>query len=148
MSRYRSLDAAGSHAQAVPLEADARRLIRLAGWGVFLWFVVALAIRFSPPWLFGRGVWTLLLFAGAIPSGWGTVWLTRKLFGLNRSELVAASALASAAAMLCDGIAFTWSGLYGPETRDVVPAAAFILWGVAWILVAAFRQARPQANRD
>jgi hypothetical protein len=50
--------------------------------------------------------------------------------------------LASATAIICDGISLTWSTLYGPETKDLVPVAAVLLWGVGHILFAAFIWAR------
>lgn len=121
---------------------DGGRLILLAGWGVVLWLLVALTIRIAPPVLFERGAWTALLFAGALPNAWLTIWLTRRLFSLSAVQIVPATAIASAAAMLCDGVGLTWTTLYGPGTKDLVPAAALLLWGVAWILVAALIEAR------
>ncbi|HLM52154.1 MAG TPA: hypothetical protein VK325_00830 [Pseudoxanthomonas sp.] len=114
----------------------------IAGWGMFLWLIVALAIRIAPPVLFERGAWTALLFASALPNAWITIRLTRRLFSLAPWQIVPAAACASAAAMLLDGVALTWTTLYGPENKDLVPAAAMLLWGVAWILVFAFVESR------
>lgn len=122
-------------ASATPLSP--RQAATLAAWGVLLWFAVALFIRWAPPALFGRGVATALLFAAAAPIAWVSIWATQRVAALRPDQLVAGAALASAAAMFCDGIALTWSSLYGPGT-DLVPAAAWLLWGVAAILTAAF----------
>jgi len=117
-----------------------RQAAILVAWGVLLWFVVALFIRWAPPVLFGRGVATALLFAAAAPIAWVSIWVTQRVALLRPDQLVAGAALASAAAMFCDGIALTWSSLYGLGT-DLVPAAAWLLWGVAAILTAAFATA-------
>ena len=117
-----------------------RQAATLIAWGVLLWFAVALFIRWAPPALFGRGLATALLFVAAAPIAWLTIWATRRIASLRPDQLVAGAALASAAAMFCDGIALTWSSLYGLGT-DLVPAAAWLLWGVAAILTAAFATA-------
>ncbi len=122
---------------ALSAQLSSRQVAILVTWGVLLWFAVAMFIRYAPPALFGRGIATSLLFAAALPIAWVTIWVTRRVASLGPNQLVAASALASAAAMLCDGIALTWSSLYGSGT-DLVPAAAWLLWGVGAILVAAF----------
>jgi hypothetical protein len=121
---------------------SARQLAIVIAWGVLLWFVVALLIRIAPRVVFDRGVLTVLLFSTGLPNAWLTVWLTRRLASLSPHQLVPATAIACAAAMLCDGMALTWTTLYGPETKDLVPAAALLLWGVAHILIAAFVTAR------
>lgn len=46
--------------------------------------------------------------------------------------------------MLCDGIALTWTPLYGTG-RDLAPVGAWLLWVVALTIVAAFGMARPGA---
>jgi len=132
-------------AAAVPLSPS--QAAALATWGVFLWFAAALLIRWAPPVLFGRGTWTVLLFAAALPNAWLTMWATQRLLSLRADQLVPAAALAAAAAMFCDGVALTWTTLYGPETKDLVSAAALLLWGVAAILVAAFVAAHRDGPR-
>lgn len=122
---------------AYPASLSPRQAATLVAWGVLLWFAVALFIRWAPPALFGRGVATALLFAAAAPIAWATIWVTGRVASLRPDQLVAGAALASAAAMFCDGVALTWSSLYGSGT-DLVPAAAWLLWGVAAILTAAF----------
>ena len=128
-----------------PASLSPRQAAILVGWGVLLWFAVALFIRWAPPVLFGRGVATALLFAAAAPIAWASVWATQWVASLRPDQLVAGAALASAAAMFCDGIALTWSSLYG-SGADLVPAAAWLLWGVAAILTAAFAAAHRQSG--
>ena len=130
-----------AHASSASLSP--RQAALLVAWGVLLWFVAALFIRWAPPALFGRGMATALLFAAAVPIAWASIWATQRVASLRPDQLVAGAALASAAAMFCDGIAFTWSPLYGLD-KDLVPAAAWLLWGVATILTAAFATAHRQ----
>ena len=126
---------------ASPASISPRQAAILVVWGVLLWFLVALFIRWAPPALFGRGLATALLFAAAAPIAWALIWVTQRVASLRPDQLVAGAALASAAAMFCDGVALTWSSLYGSGT-DLVPAAAWLLWGVAAIIIAAFAVAR------
>ncbi len=108
-----------------------------------LWFVAALFIRQTASTaLFARGPATALLFAAAWPIAWLAVRATRRLAALTAAQLVPGLALASAAAMLCDGIGITWTTLYGPRGADLAPPAAWLLWGVATILISAFASAR------
>lgn len=123
-----------------PAALSPRQVLILVAWGVLLWFMVALFIRWASPVLFERGAATALLFAAAALIAWATVWAKQRVASLRPDQLVAGAALASAAAMFCDGIALTWSSLYGSGT-DLVPAAAWLLWGVAAILIAAFATA-------
>jgi len=125
---------------ALSASLSPRQAAILVAWGVLLWFSVGLFIRWAPPVLFERGVATALLFAAAAPIAWVSIWATQRVASLRPVQLVAVAALASAAAMFCDGIALTWSSLYGLGT-DLVPAAAWLLWGVAAILTAAFATA-------
>ena len=138
-----STPSATTPAETVPQDTlGIRQVTILAAWGVLLWLLVALLIRAAPPTLFDRGAWTVLLFVAALPNAWLTVWLTRRLVALQPRQLVPGVAVSCAAAMLCDGIALTWTTLYGPEDKDLVPVAAFLLWGVALILLAAFAASR------
>lgn len=139
--------AQASRPSAIAVPLGPGQAAALAAWGVFLWFVAALLIRWAPPVLFARGAWTALLFVAALPNAWLTIWVTRRLFSLRADQLVPAAALACAAAMFCDGVALTWTTLYGPGTKDLVPVAALLLWGVAAILIAAFVVAHRDARR-
>lgn len=113
------------------------QIATLAGWGVVLWLIVALAIRAAPGLLFDRGWPTVALFALAPLNAWLTIGLTRRLFSLDPRQIVPAAVIASAAAMLCDCVALTWTTLYGPGTKDLTPVGALLLWGVANILIVA-----------
>ncbi len=118
------------------------QIVILVAWGLVFWLIAALVIRFAPPSLFAGGAPTVLLFAATVLVAWPSVWITRRLPALRPDQLVAGAALASAAAMLCDGIGLTWSSLYAPAGPAPLASAAWLLWGVGWILLTAFLTAR------
>lgn len=109
---------------------------RLAASGVALWLLFALLIRFSiSAGLFGSAAASVLLFIAAIPLAWPMIWLCRHTAGLTPEQVVPGVAVASAAALLCDGVALTWApSLYGPDAASILPVVAWLLWGVGVIL--------------
>ena len=111
-----------------------------SAWGVLLWFAAAMAIRFAPDTMFARGTAIACAFAAALPLGWLAVWATRRIASLSPAQVLPGVVIACASAMLCDGIGFTWTSIYGADHPDLVPAAAWLLWGVAIILVIAICQ--------
>jgi hypothetical protein len=121
------------------------QIVSIAAWATLLWFAAALFIRWIPIAYFGRGALTILLFIAAIPVGWATVWATRRAARLKREQLLGGVALGCAIAVLLDGIALTWTQLYGHAGDDLVPAAAWLLWGIGAILTAAVVMVQ---NRD
>ncbi len=124
-----------------------RQVAVVTAWGVALWLAAALFIRWAGTTpLFGRGAATAVLFLSAAPIGWLAVGATRRIASLARGQIVPGVAVACAAAMLCDGIGFTWTTLYGPQGANLVPPAAWLLWGVAWILIAAVESAARQRS--
>ncbi len=74
------------------------------------------------------------------------VRLCTRVAALAPGQIVPGVVVASAAALPCDGVALTWTpGLYGPDAASILPAAAWLFWGVglclALALVAAGRRA-------
>jgi hypothetical protein len=127
---------------AFPVRLSPRQITILVVWGVLFWFIAAMFIRLAPAELFSGSAPTALLFAASAPIAWLAVWITRQLASLRHDQIVAGTAIASAAAMLCDGIGLTWSSLYGSLGAVPLAAAAWLLWGVGLILTAAFVAAR------
>ncbi len=90
-----------------------------------------------------RGVASLLLFALTVPLAWGTIWLVQRIAGLKAAQLPAGIAVASAAALLADGVALSWvPSFYGSDAATLLPAAAWLLWGAGLCLTAASIQGR------
>jgi hypothetical protein len=81
----------------------------------------------------------VLLFAVTVPAAWGSVWLAGRVANLRPAQLVPGTAFACAVAMLCDGVALTWApGVYGGASARLALGAAWLLFGVGAILIAAF----------
>lgn len=114
--------------------------------GVIYWFVAALAIRFAIPSGWYGGLAGIALFAGTWLLAWRLVDATVRICRLSPPQLVPGIALVSAVAMLCDGVALTWTDLYGSSAEAVLPAAALLLWGVAACLVTSLLRGRPEQS--
>ncbi|PAX07071.1 hypothetical protein CKY28_13555 [Sphingomonas lenta] len=122
-----------------------RQAAILVAFGLAFWLVAALFIRIAPFDVFGRDVGTILLFAATLPLAWASVRVAERIAALAPDQLLPGVALASAAAMLCDGVGLIWWGLYGDGDR--LPGAAWLLWGVGLILFAAFLDGRRRTVR-
>ena len=119
----------------------------LAALGIALWLLFALLIRYVIPsaW-FGSPVVSPLMFAGAIPGAWLLVRLCRQTAAMTSEQLVPGVAVASMAALLCDGTALTWAPhLYGADAASILPAAAWLFWGAGVCLALAFVMAGRKA---
>ena len=121
-----------------------RQIAILVSFGLVFWLVAALFIRIAPFGVFERGAGTVVLFASSVPVAWLSVGIARWIATLAPAQLVAGVAVASAAAMLCDGVGLIWWSVYGDGDR--LPGAAWLLWGVGLILFAAFLDARRQGS--
>ena len=137
------------HRQRATIHGQLRcgQVTRLAALGIALWLLFALLIRFSiPTGLFGSAAASALLFAAAFPLAWLMIRLCQRIAALTPGQIVPGVAVASAAALPCDGVALTWvPGLYGADAASVLPAAAWLFWGVGVILALALVMARREA---
>jgi len=116
-----------------------RQTASLAALGIVLWFLAALLIRYAgPAGLFDGGLASALLFALTIPAAWLLARLCRRTAGLTPGQLVPGVAVASLAGLLCDAMALTWTpALYGADAAHIVPAVAWLFWGVGFCLALA-----------
>jgi len=122
------------------------QIASLATLGVVLWLLFALLIRYSiPTGLFGNAAASALLFAAAFPLAWLMIRLCRRVAALSPGQVVPGVVVASAAALSCDGLALTWApNLYGPDAASILPAAAWLFWGVGVSLALALAVAEPK----
>jgi len=121
--------------------------VSLMALGVALWLLFALLIRHVMPtgW-FASPTISVLLFAACVPSGWLMVRLCQRAAALKPEQLVPGVAIASAAALPCDGVALTWAPqLYGADAASILPAAAWLFWGAGVCLALAFVMAGRKA---
>ncbi len=133
------------HHQHAEVRGQLRRgqVAILAALGVALWLLFALLIRWSlPTGLFGNPVASVLLFVAAVLLAWLMVRLCTRVAALAPGQTVPGVVVASAAALPCDGVALTWTpGLYGPDAASILPAAAWLFWGVGLCLALALADA-------
>jgi branched-subunit amino acid transport protein AzlD len=123
-------------AQAASVPLSNRQLAIIITFGIIFWLIAALFIRIAPFGLFARGPATIALFMVTMLVAWLPVRLLTLLAALSAPQLVPGVAIASAAAMLLDGVGLIWWPVYGAADR--LPGAAWLLWGVGWILIAAY----------
>ena len=97
--------------------------------GGAFWLLAALYIRWFPRALTDR-YWGAIGFVTALPIGWLSVLVTRRLAGLSRDVLVRGIALASVVAMLIDGVALRWMpSIYASDDTVIRFGSAWLLWG-------------------
>jgi hypothetical protein len=123
---------------------DAGRLLAVGAIGVGFWFLAAMAVRAGTPAGLFDGAAAPVLFALAVPGLWAAVRVTRRAARLRRGQLVEGVAAATAAALVCDGVALRWAPwIYGSaDGSGLLPGAAWILWGAGVGILIAVAEAR------
>jgi hypothetical protein len=123
---------------------------KLAIWvliGVVFWFIAAMMVRFIGTAVFDpKSINMVLLFALSFPFGFASMRLIGFLVGLRGAALFPAMMVITMAATFLDGIAFTWTSLYGLPTESMVYGAAWILWGIGCISLFTFLDSREQKS--
>ena len=123
---------------------------KLAIWvliGVVFWFVAAMMVRFMGTVVFDpKSINMVLLFALSFPVGFASTRLIGFLVKLRGAAFLPAVVVMTMVATFLDGIAFTWTSLYGLPAESMVYGAAWILWGVGCILLFALLDSREQKS--
>jgi hypothetical protein len=105
-------------------------------YGVVLWFLAAMMVRYLGPMGAFEGVALLITYALVIPGTVPFIWLGQRLMGLSTSQLSHAVVVITATALLLDGLAFNFfRSLYGSDLSTVMAGSALILWGAGIGLV-------------
>ena len=103
-------------------------LPRVAVWvsiGVVFWLIAAMMVRvMGTAVLNTEGLSMVLLFALSFPFGFGALRLIGWLVGLRGTAFLPAVVVMTMTVTLLDGIAFTWTGLYGLPLESRVYGAA------------------------
>ena len=112
---------------------------RLTVWvsiGVAFWFIAAMMVRGMGTAVFNiQGLSMVLLFALTFPFGFLSLRLIGWMVGLRGVAFLPAVVVMSMTATLLDGVALTWTKLYGLPLESRVYGAAWILWGVGCIFL-------------
>src|ERR1700735_5679474 len=97
--------------------------------GLGLWLLATLYIHFVPA-AFTSPLHSSLGFLTALPIGWLSIRLVWRCARLDRSQLVAGTALVGAVAMMIDGLALRFfPQVYSGAPEVFRPASAWLLWG-------------------
>jgi hypothetical protein len=108
--------------------------------GVIFWFVAAMIVRIGGEAVFTQNNPLLaLLFVIAFPVTWVFFEITKKLGGINNSELLRPIVIITATATCLDAIAMSaFHQLYSQSFEVAFFGSAMILWGVFIGLVGAY----------
>jgi hypothetical protein len=108
-------------------------------YGALLWFAAAMLVRVIAPMGALEGGARALTYLIVVPGTVPFVIIGRKLAKLVAGQVAAAITIATATALLLDGLAVAWiPWLYGATETHVLAGAAVILWGAGVGLVLGF----------
>lgn len=117
--------------------------------GIALWFAAARLLHaLNAAGILGGGS-GIAVFAAVVPGTAPFVLLLQRLGRLGIDQIVPGYALATLAALACDGVAVTWHpALYGETEAAVRLAAGAVLFGAAVGLALAFALAALLRTRE
>ena len=100
--------------------------------GMIFWFIGALICRWAGAYGAFEGMNRVLLYAALIPGTLPVILLVRRLARLAADTVALGSAIVTAAAIACDGIALVViPDLYDAGIEQTAASGAVILWGGA-----------------
>lgn len=115
------------------------KTLALVAIGLILWFVAAIILRTIAPMGALEGTARAVTYAFVILGTLPCVILTRQLVQLRHNQVVIGIAVATATALLVDGVVVAWFPfVYSAEIRHVANCAAAILWGAGVALALGF----------
>jgi hypothetical protein len=105
-------------------------------YGVILWFLAAMIVRFIGPMGAFEGMALVITYALVIPGTVPFIMIGQKLLGLVKGQIAGSIMVVTATALLLDGIALNFfRGLYGNDPVIIMAGAALIMWGAGVGLV-------------
>jgi hypothetical protein len=132
---------------ASPSHLTARQSTILIAAGIILWFAAALLLQALNTANLLGGTGSMIVYALVIPGTLPFVLLLARIAGLSAPQIVPGYALATLAALFCDGTAVAfWPALYGANDLQVRLAAGAVIWGAAVGLALAFGLARSRTR--
>jgi hypothetical protein len=107
-------------------------------YGVMGWFAAAMMLRFLAPVTFGIAGLHLLMLLFAAALAYPTILMGAWLTGLPMHRMLGPTAVLTAAAAFCDGLAITYAPeIYGGTGPNLAWSGAAILFGISWIMIVA-----------
>ena len=107
--------------------------------GAALWGFAAIILRIAAPMGALEGSARAITYALLVPITWPFVGMVRTAVKLRRDQIFAGVAIATATALLTDGIVVAYfPAIYGGTLPQVTNCAAAILWGAGVGMVLAF----------
>jgi hypothetical protein len=118
-------------------------IIRSVIYGLIFWFLAAMIVKFMAPF-FDGGIYNALVLAVSIPISWLSIPISLMVTQAPPTMTVKVNAIGIIAATFADGLGITFAPdlLYAGKSLATQNGAAFILWGVGWILLFAFLRER------
>jgi hypothetical protein len=118
-------------------------IIRSVIYGLIFWFFAAMFVKFMAPF-FDGGLFNAIILAVSIPLSWLTIPVSLMVTQAPPILAVKVNTIAIIAATFADGLGITFAPdlLYAGKTLATQNGAAFILWGICWILLFAFLRER------
>ena len=113
------------------LPLGGRQLVPAILCGIILWYAAATLLRvLEPTGIFQNDTYMVLLYLAVIPGTLPFVFIVMWVSALGRERIALGYSVATAAAMLCDGIALHFfPGLYGTTSAQLAVSGELILWG-------------------
>jgi hypothetical protein len=113
-----------------------KQLIFSVLYGVVLWFIAAMIVRYIGPMGAFEGMALAVTYALVIPGTVPFIMIGQKLLGLVKGQIAGSIMVVTATALLLDGIALNFfRGLYGNDPVIIMAGAALIMWGAGVGLV-------------
>ena len=115
----------------------------LIGLGAVLWFLAAIILRVIAPMGALEGSMRAVTYALVIPGTVPFILLVRKLAKLRPDQLFTGISVATATALITDGIVIVYfPSVYGSTLPHITNCAAIILWGagVGMLLASIFNR--------
>jgi uncharacterized membrane protein YoaK (UPF0700 family) len=120
------------------------QLTVLVVFSAVLWVAATAYIRFYPA-AFVDPVNGAISFVTALPMGWLSVYLTRRIAKLETGQLLPGIAVVGATAMMIDGLVLHFApAAYGIDDTTIRFGAAWLLWGYGVSLGIALIMAAPR----
>jgi hypothetical protein len=113
-------------------------------FGLAVWFLTTLLIRFVGQWVFlPNSLWVnLLIFAVSVPAMFTLMQIAYRVTGVHGTDKFLGACYALAPGLLLDGLLYAAHDVVLPNLSSAAAGlvAAWLLWCYGWCLVSSFRK--------